>query len=83
MNEYDEMIFNHQVERTLMDPPPEERTCMMCDEHTIYVDDFNINYRYLAVDIMEDLKPMCMRCYVFYVVTVMDEQWLDYDSSTR
>lgn len=69
-------MFDWKMERTLMDPQPEERECEHCKEKSIYVDEFDAGYRHAQMDYTPVI--MCIDCYVDLIVIPMDDLWADY-----
>ena len=79
MSKHDTHIFDWKMERTLMNPAPEEEICDYCKETSIYVDMFDISYRHANME--PHLMPLCIECYIEFIVEPMDDQWADYYSS--
>ena len=78
VDKYDKDIFDWKMERTLMDPAPPEIECDYCKEKSIYVEDHDIAYRHMGME--SKMMPLCIDCYIEFIVGPMDDQWDDYHS---
>lgn len=76
-SKYEDDIYDWMVQRTLT-TGLESTKCDLCEEHSIYVDLFDISYRHMGMG--SCFKPLCIYCYYDYVVMPMDEQWAEYHS---
>jgi hypothetical protein len=79
LQDYDEDILDYLINRNLIDPPPEKQTCALCENHSIYVEEHDISYRFHNK--VTTMELMCYPCFIYEIVLSMDAQLADYYSS--